>query len=132
MSPRLRIRILERDNYTCQYCGAQAPHVRLHVDHVLPRSRGGDDSPGNLLTACQACNLGKGAVRIRRPIPTLSGQQQRTLRALEAAHEVAFDDWMEQLAVDEALSDAQPDDPEEEVEPDYDDYEEEPLYGANP
>lgn len=51
---RLRLRILERDNYTCHYCGARA----THVDHVEPVHAGGDDS--KLVAACAACNLSKG------------------------------------------------------------------------
>lgn len=54
-----RYRILERDNFTCQYCGRSAPDVVLNVDHRVPRSEGGTDEDGNLVTACQACNIGK-------------------------------------------------------------------------
>ena len=32
----LRFDVLRRDNYTCKYCGAKAPNVQLHVDHVIP------------------------------------------------------------------------------------------------
>lgn len=63
--------ILERDDYTCQYCFHRPKYLRtwnyrrwrgtLHVDHVYPVSRGGSNSPMNLVTACEACNLAKGA-----------------------------------------------------------------------
>lgn len=59
---RLRFEILERDNHTCQYCGGKPPEVRLHVDHILPKSKGGKDTRGNLITSCRDCNLGKGTV----------------------------------------------------------------------
>lgn len=39
--PLSRKALLLRDNYTCQYCGAQPPRDQLTIDHVLPRSRGG-------------------------------------------------------------------------------------------
>lgn len=55
----LRFEILRRDRHTCTYCGAKAPDVRLHVDHVIPESLGGSDKPHNLTTACEACNSGK-------------------------------------------------------------------------
>jgi hypothetical protein len=55
----LRFRIFHRDCFTCQYCGRSAPEATLHVDHVTPRSHGGDDQESNLITACQDCNLGK-------------------------------------------------------------------------
>lgn len=59
VSKRLRFEILRRDNYTCHYCGASAPDVKLHVDHVIPVSTGGQDAPENLVTACKDCNTGK-------------------------------------------------------------------------
>lgn len=55
----VRFKVLNRDSFTCQYCGQKAPNVELHVDHVIPRSKGGLSSIDNLVTACQDCNLGK-------------------------------------------------------------------------
>lgn len=59
LSGILRIRILERDHYTCVYCGARPPDVTLEVDHILPRIDGGRDVATNLVTACRRCNNGK-------------------------------------------------------------------------
>ena len=56
---RKRFAVLSRDSFTCQYCGASAPNVMLHVDHVVPVSKGGRDDIGNLVTACFSCNVGK-------------------------------------------------------------------------
>ena len=56
---RLRFQVLRRDGFTCQYCGRAAPHVKLHLDHVVPWSKGGRHELENLRTACQGCNLGK-------------------------------------------------------------------------
>jgi len=61
--PRSRIalskrEILRRDNYTCQYCGAQ-PRI-LTLDHVIPRHLGGGHSWQNLVAACMPCNRRKG------------------------------------------------------------------------
>lgn len=53
-----RFRVLTRDNFRCRYCGS---NDRLTVDHVTPRADGGSDDIGNLVTACRACNTGKGA-----------------------------------------------------------------------
>lgn len=58
---RLRFVILQRDSFTCQYCGAKAPDVVLNVDHIHPVSKGGDRNPLNLVTACYDCNQGKKA-----------------------------------------------------------------------
>lgn len=62
---RKRFEILRRDNFTCQYCGASAPDVRLHVDHFLASAHGGSSQASNLITACVACNLGKGVMPAR-------------------------------------------------------------------
>ncbi len=61
----LRLDVLDRDGYTCQYCGKVAPDVVLHVDHVVPVSKGGGDDMGNLVTSCRECNLGKSARTVK-------------------------------------------------------------------
>jgi hypothetical protein len=63
LPPALRWQILARDHHRCTACGdspATTPDTRLHVDHILPVSRGGSDHPSNLRTLCQTCNLGRG------------------------------------------------------------------------
>lgn len=50
--------ILRRDEYRCQYCGREVPH--LTVDHVVPRHRGGEHCWENLVAACPQCNRRKG------------------------------------------------------------------------
>lgn len=59
VSKRVRWQVLERDRFTCQYCGWGAPDVRLQVDHIVPRSQGGQDDVTNLVAACFDCNMGK-------------------------------------------------------------------------
>lgn len=60
LSKKVRFEVLKRDSFTCQYCGAKAPDVILHVDHIKPVSAGGEDTLLNFVTACAPCNLGKG------------------------------------------------------------------------
>ena len=55
-SPKLRREVLERDNYTCVYCGEPAKVV----DHMTPMGRGGPTLKGNLAAACHSCNIRKG------------------------------------------------------------------------
>jgi 5-methylcytosine-specific restriction endonuclease McrA len=50
--------VLARDSYTCQYCGHEASG--LTVDHVIPRSRGGESSWENIVASCAPCNRKKG------------------------------------------------------------------------
>ena len=55
-----RQEIFERDRRRCVYCGAgEGGGVRLSIDHVEPRYLGGDDSGGNVVTACRDCNREK-------------------------------------------------------------------------
>lgn len=56
--PLTRGNILKRDNHSCQYCGKTKGE--LTVDHVFPKSKGGEDSWTNLTTACIKCNNFKG------------------------------------------------------------------------
>ncbi len=50
--------VLKRDGYVCQYCGSD--NRQMTVDHVIPRSYGGDESWENLVCACTRCNNIKG------------------------------------------------------------------------
>lgn len=51
----LRTAVMERDDWTCRYCGVLA----LTVDHMVPRSRGGATEVGNLVACCASCNRSK-------------------------------------------------------------------------
>lgn len=57
-----RPEVFARDGHLCVYCGKGPPEVELTVDHVEPRMRGGDNSSGNLVTACMDCNRSKGGL----------------------------------------------------------------------
>jgi 5-methylcytosine-specific restriction endonuclease McrA len=57
----LRERVFARDSYRCVYCGESFAEPELTLDHVEPRMRGGDQSEGNLVAACRACNALKGS-----------------------------------------------------------------------
>jgi len=64
-TPRVTVRLTRRnlmfrDAHQCQYCGRRPPLRDLNIDHVVQRSRGGDDTWENLVTACRPCNLKKG------------------------------------------------------------------------
>ncbi len=51
-----RFNVFLRDRFQCQYCGS---HEDLTFDHLIPRSRGGQTTWENVLTACSPCNLRK-------------------------------------------------------------------------
>lgn len=59
---RLRFKVMQRDNFKCAICGsspAKDPSVELHIDHIIPWSKGGETEIDNLQTLCSKCNLGK-------------------------------------------------------------------------
>lgn len=63
---RLRFKVMRRDNFACSRCGASPARrtgVELHVDHVVPWSKGAETALDNLATLCSKCNLGKSDLR---------------------------------------------------------------------
>jgi 5-methylcytosine-specific restriction endonuclease McrA len=52
--------VVVRDNFTCQYCGDTPGRGLLTLDHIVPRSKGGQTSWENVVAACRACNMRKG------------------------------------------------------------------------
>lgn len=60
MTKKLRYEIITRDKYTCQFCGKyMADEVGLHIDHIVPISKGGKTIPSNLQVLCSKCNGNK-------------------------------------------------------------------------
>lgn len=60
ISDSLRYDIMRRDGFKCVLCGASAKDgVALHVDHIIPVSKGGRSVRSNLRTLCERCNMGK-------------------------------------------------------------------------
>lgn len=64
MTPKLRARIKQRDNYSCCICSnstVNEPNLLLEIDHIIPLSKGGMTEIDNLQTLCWKCNRSKGA-----------------------------------------------------------------------
>lgn len=60
LSGKKRLDVLERDDYRCQMCGAKVEDgVKLHIDHIIPVSKGGSNDMDNLQVLCHKCNLAK-------------------------------------------------------------------------
>ena len=60
---RLRFKVMQRDNFRCCACGvspAKDASVELHIDHIIPWSKGGETEICNLQTLCSKCNWDKG------------------------------------------------------------------------
>ena len=75
--PLTRRNLFHRDGHRCQYCGCTGD--RLSIDHVIPRSRGGEHSWDNVTTACLRCNVNKGNRTPREAGMLLARQPRRPL-----------------------------------------------------
>lgn len=53
--------LFHRDQYLCLYCGDEYPHAELTRDHIVPVSRGGENTWENCVSACRDCNQAKDA-----------------------------------------------------------------------
>lgn len=96
ISPKVRFEIFKRDKFTCQYCGAKAPHVRLEVDHREPVCEGGSNEMDNLATACWPCNAGKSGNRMPRTISEIDLREAGldvVMKALQQHFECGFPWW---------------------------------------
>jgi len=76
ISKETRAYVLDRNGFTCQMCGAVAgePHpydptrkTRLHIGHIVDKSKGGTDEPSNLRALCSVCNEGAQNMTLIRP-----------------------------------------------------------------
>ncbi|MBM3734329.1 MAG: HNH endonuclease [Acidobacteria bacterium] len=89
-----RKNIMMRDKYTCQYCHKTSPASELTLDHVVPRSRGGETTWENLVACCHSCNNRKGSrtpeeagLKLLRPPRPFSLHTSRHLMRLLARSE---------------------------------------------
>lgn len=67
-----RLKVFERDEYKCHYCGKQLTRFNATLDHLQPVSQGGDNSLGNLATACLHCNSQRGS----RPVMDIMSEKR--------------------------------------------------------
>lgn len=90
--PVNRREVLRRDHYSCQYCGSTR---QLTLDHVLPRSKGGQHTWDNVVAACERCNARKGD-----RTPAQAGMPLRNQPKAPIHPAVAFAEhfWREQQA----------------------------------
>ena len=71
-----RREVLLRDNYQCQMCGVVVHGKRAHVDHIVPKAKGGSDEVSNLRTLCVSCHSkheGWRAANAARNVKTFGG-----------------------------------------------------------
>ena len=59
VSGSTRYNVLKRAKHRCELCGGHEDQVALHVDHIIPRSKGGPDDISNFQALCMTCNTNK-------------------------------------------------------------------------
>ena len=59
IKPSKRWKISKRDNFRCVLCGSDATDRKLHIDHIVPVSKGGKSIDSNLRVLCDSCNIGR-------------------------------------------------------------------------
>ena len=99
-----RLRIYMRDHWRCQYCGEKKQAGELTLDHIFPRSRGGENSPVNIVTACLSCNNRKGArtpSEARMPLLTTQSALRVKLERVVLCHYAeARPEWKKYIFMD--------------------------------
>ena len=58
----LRRMVIERDGLRCVYCDVDLTNAEVHMDHVIPESKGGPTTFDNLQVTCRKCNIEKGVL----------------------------------------------------------------------
>ncbi len=76
-----RRNIFARDNNQCQYCGRKFPTTELSLDHVTPRSQGGQSTWENVVCACVSCNVKKGGRTPKQAHLTLIRKPEKPKRS---------------------------------------------------
>lgn len=104
MNTSLRWAVLERDSFTCVYCGRRPPDVVLHVDHKHPRSKGGEDTFENLVTACQDCNLGK-ATRDSRAAISIVDRLARAEQDAQTWQDAGLEEYLRVTRLEREMED---------------------------
>lgn len=87
-----RRNVFVRDNQTCQYCGIKFDSKDLNIDHVVPKSKGGETTWKNVVCSCFKCNAKKrdripkeaGMKLLRKPVkPHLSPVMQSKIKNIK-------------------------------------------------
>lgn len=103
MTKTTRFEVFKRDSFTCQYCGAKAPDAILCVDHIVPVKEGGTNDILNLVTSCDPCNSGKGAVRLSDESAIEKSRKQAELLQQRREQIEMIAAWYQELATQEDL-----------------------------
>lgn len=89
-----RRNIFKRDKFTCQYCGTRPGSEELTIDHVEPRSRGGETNWTNCVVACVECNAKKADRTLEQAhMPLKKEPAQPKWKPFYASEGIRIDSW---------------------------------------
>lgn len=83
VSEKRRKQVFDRDGNECCYCGRSFESDQLELDHVTPRSKGGNDSVNNLVVACAPCNNDKSDLDLIDFLETKCLDKEGTIKRIE-------------------------------------------------
>lgn len=85
--------IYKRDKHKCQYCGSTKD---LTIDHIIPKSRGGEDTWENLVVACSTCNTKKGDIPLEQTGMRLAKKPKAHYNKMQIAlSDFSVSEWVE-------------------------------------
>lgn len=94
-----RKKVYDRDNYTCQNCGAQGGgqygNAELHAHHIVPKSKGGTHEVSNLKTICNECHSAIHNENVHAP--THPGIQTQNNESVEHQFPIVSDEYSEEV-----------------------------------
>jgi 5-methylcytosine-specific restriction endonuclease McrA len=80
--PTVRRWVIERDGRRCVYCDEDLTDQEIHLDHVIPESKGGPTHFDNLQVTCRRCNIAKGVLTEDEFMDRLRTRAQNILNRL--------------------------------------------------
>ena len=104
-----RRNLFARDNHRCQYCGRSFLPHQLSIDHVVPRSQGGDSTWENAVSSCVRCNTRKGCRTPKEAAMQLLANPKRPHYdpvMVTKLNNPRYESWRAFLPKDTALTDA--------------------------
>jgi hypothetical protein len=99
VSNNIRLKVFQRDDFICKYCGTRGTAETLAIDHMMPVVLGGTSELENLVTACLYCNRMKGAKELSDYLQDVVSKNtqfyknfQESLTSIESLIQINLDD----------------------------------------
>ena len=94
--------LFKRDAYTCMYCGKQPNNDELTIDHIIPKSKGGETNWVNCVISCIKCNFRKGDKSLEEVNMRLLKVPAKPKTALFQPSDIKKESWKQFITFDKA------------------------------